>query len=258
MRLISHALRCLLFASWFFSTLAAAPVSVRYVEGVAHGFLTVRESTGKIIASGDLLQTSKRDRVESRMILSFKDGSSSDETVTFTELHAFEMQAYRLLQKGPSFDEDRDVSIDRTGKYRVKTKDHKNGREKVLDGTVQLPADVYNGMAIVVARNLPKGAAETVHYIAFTPKPRVIELQLIPGPVEKVHVGDAEVEATDYTFRPQLGALLGIVAKVTGRTPPDYHTWITSGELPTFLRTDGPLYIGGPIWRLELAAPRWP
>ena len=50
----------------------------------------------------------------------------------------------------------------------------------VLDGTLELPPDVYNGMVLTVAKNLPKGASETVHYVAFTPTPRLIQLALVP------------------------------------------------------------------------------
>jgi len=35
---------------------AAAPIAVRFVEGVTHGFLLLRTVDGRLIASGDLLQ----------------------------------------------------------------------------------------------------------------------------------------------------------------------------------------------------------
>ena len=43
----------------------------------------------------------------------------------------------------------------------------------MLDGTLDLPPDVYNDMVltIAIATNLAKGASETVHLVAFTPRP---------------------------------------------------------------------------------------
>jgi hypothetical protein len=85
------------------SGLKAAPVDVRFREGVTHGLLALRSTSGATVALGDLLQTPKGDRVESRMTFHFKDGSLYDETVTFSQQQVFTMVAYRLVQRGPSF-----------------------------------------------------------------------------------------------------------------------------------------------------------
>src|SRR4029450_6323373 len=149
----------------------------RVFEGVTHGFLVLRTVNGELIASGDLLQVQRGGQVENRMVFRFKDGSVYDETVTFTQERVFTMQSYHLVQRGPEFTEDTEISLERaSGKYRVNTKAHKDGREEVLNGTLDLPPDVYNGMVIMVAKNLPKGASETVHIAAFTPTARLLRL----------------------------------------------------------------------------------
>ena len=159
--------------------LAAAPVAVRFVEGVTRGFLLLRTIDGGLIASGDLIQVARGGQVESRMVFRFKDGSLFDETVVFTQRRVFVMQSYHLVQRGPAFAEDTEISLQRpSGKYHVKTKSHKDGKEEAIDGTLELPSDVYNGMVITAAKNLPKGAGATVHLVAFTPKPLLIELEL--------------------------------------------------------------------------------
>ena len=101
----------------------------------------------------------------------FKDGSLFDETVVFTQQRVFTMNTYHLVQRGPAFFDDTEISLERaTGKYHVKTKTHKDGKEEVLDGKLDLPLDVYNGgMVLTAAKNLRKGASETVHTVAFTP-----------------------------------------------------------------------------------------
>lgn len=40
--------------------------------------------------------------------------------------------------------------------------------------------------------------------------------------------------------------------------PPDSHVWILGGEAPAFVKSEQPLYFGGPVWRIELASPSWP
>jgi hypothetical protein len=237
---------------------AATPVAVRFVEGVSHGFLVLHTVNGVLIASGDLLQVRRGGEVESRMVFRFKDGSVFDETVVFTQQRVFTMQSYRLLRRGPAFTEDTEISLERTsGKYRVKTKARKDGREEQLDGTLELPPDVYNGMVATVAKNLPKGASERVHIVAFTPTPRLIQLELAPAGDHKVMIGNFAKTATHYVFKPLLGSWLKLFATLLGRVPPDYHVWILTEEVPAFVRFEGPLYMTGPIWRIDLTSPRW-
>jgi hypothetical protein len=241
------------------SPLAAAPVSVRFVEGAVHGFLMLRTVNGVLLAQGDLLQVNRGGKVESRMVFRFKDRSVFDETVVFSQQRVFTMQSYRLVQRGPVFPEDTEISLERaSGKYQVKTKARNNGQEKALDGTLDLPADVYNGMILTVVKNLAKGAGETVHIVAFTPTPRLIKLEMAPAGEHKVLVGDLAKTASHYMLKPRLGTWLKLFAKLFGRMPPDYHAWIVTDEVPAFVRFEGPLYTGGPIWRIEVTSPRWP
>ena len=185
--------------------LPAAPVPVRFVEGSAHGFLMLRTVEGAHIASGDLLQVVRGGGVESRMVFRFKDGSLFDETVVFSQQRVFTMKSYHLVQRGPVFTEDTEISLERTGKYRVKTKARKDGREEVLAGTLELPPDVYNGMILTVVKNLPKGAGAIVHMVAFMPKPRLIQLELAPKGDHKVLIGELTKTAVRYVFKPQFG-----------------------------------------------------
>ena len=238
---------------------AAAPVGVRFVEGSLHGFIVLRTVNGAVIASGDIFQTRRGGEVESRMLFHFKDGSVFDETVVFTQERVFTMQSYRLLQRGPAFTDDTEISLERvSGKYRVKTKSRKDGREEVLDGKLDLPPDVYNGMVLTAAKNLAKGASETVHFVAFTPAPRLIQLELTPAGDKKVMIGDLAKSATHYVFKPILGMWVKLFATLLGRMPPDNHAWIITEGVPAFVRFEGPLYPTGPIWRIELTTPRWP
>jgi hypothetical protein len=239
---------------------AAAPVGVRFVEGSLHGFVVLRTLNNALIASGDLIQIHRGGAIESRMVFHFKDGSVSDETAMFTQDRIFTLQSYRLLQRGPAFTEDTEISLERaSGKYRVKTKAHKDGKEEVLEGKLDLPPDVYNGMVLTAAKNLVKGAGETVHFVAFTPAPRIIQLELTPAGDQKVVVGEIAKSATHYVFKPILGVWLKFFATLFGRTPPDNHAWIvTEGGVPAFVRFEGPLSPTGPVWRIEQTTPRWP
>jgi hypothetical protein len=240
-------------------TLVAAPIPVRFAEGATHGFLLLRSLDGALLATGDLLQIARGGAVEKRMVFRFKDGSVLEESVVFTQQGIYTMQSYGLFQRGPMFTEDIEISLERaTGKYRVKTKALKGGQETTLEGTLVLPPDVYNGMILTVMKDLPKETSETVHYVAFTPAPRLIQLELTPAGEQKVLVGELAKTAVHYVLKPQLGIWLKLFATLLGRAPPDEHVWIVSDEVPAFVRFEGPLYPTGPLWRIELTSPRWP
>src|SRR5512140_1384151 len=239
--------------------LAAAPVPVRYPEGSLHGFLVLSTSQGVLIASGDLLQVVRGGEVKTRLVFHFKDGSVLDETVVFTQRNVFTMKSYHLVQRGPVFPEDIEISLERaSGEYHVKPRARKDGREKMQDGTLVLPLDVSNGMVLTLVKNLSAGAGETVHMVAFTPAPKLIKLKMAPADENKIVVGGSEKTATHYVLKPMLGIWLKLFASLLGRMPPDNHVWIVTADVPAFVKFEGPLYMNGPAWRIELSSPRWP
>jgi hypothetical protein len=224
------------------------PVAVRYTEGVARGFPVLRAQTGDVLAQGDLVQVAYPDRVESRLVFRFRDGSLYDETVTFDQRGAFTLLAYRIIQRGPSFPESLEATIDRaTGRYRVRYRGDEASPEETLSGQLELPADVYNGLLSTLLKNLEPGVSQMVQIVAFTPRPRLVKMLLRPVAEEPVSMGGVVVAATRYHIKPQLGVLASLL--VTDL--PDVKTWIARGEAPAFLKFEGPLYFMGPLWRIE-------
>jgi hypothetical protein len=240
----------------------AAPVAVRFPEGVTHGFLLVRSLVGEIIGQGEMTQVVKEgDLVESQLVFRFKDGSLHDEKVAFSQQRVFTLISYRLVQRGPSFPDQLDVSIDRgTAQYTVRSQAGAQGKEEVLSGQVDLPKDVYNGMLITVSKNLQKGVDETVSMLAFTPAPQVVNVQLRTVDEQPIHIGDLSSTAMHYAFNPQIGMIGELLGKVTGKLPTQFHydCWILVDAAPSFVKFEGPLQLMGPIVRIELASPRLP
>jgi hypothetical protein len=240
----------------------AAPVAVRFSEGVTHGFLLVRSLTGEILGQGELTQAVKGgDLVESQLVFQFKDGSLHDEKVAFSQQREFMLISYRLVQRGPSFPDQIDVSVDRgAAEYKIRSKVGENGKEEVLSGHVDLPKDVYNGMLITVSKNLQKGVDETVSVLTFTPTPQIVTVQLRAIDEHPVKIGEASSKATQYAFTPQIGMIRELVGKATGRLPAQFHykCWILIDEAPSFVQFEGPLQLMGPIVRIGLMSPGLP
>jgi hypothetical protein len=229
-------------------TAHAEPVLVRFSEGVTRGFPVLRAQGGEVLAQGDLVQIARGDQVETRLVFRFRDGSLYDETLTFSQRDVFRLLTYRILQRGPSFPETLEASIDRaTGVYRVRYRADDDSPEEMLTGTFELPPDVYNGLLSTLLKNLDAGTSRTVQIVAFTPKPRLVKMLLEPVAAEPVPMGTVHVPATRYHIKPQLGMFASLLVMAL----PDVKTWIANGEAPAFLRFEGPLYFMGPVWKID-------
>jgi hypothetical protein len=229
-------------------SVSAEPVSVRYTQGTIHGFLVLKTLDGKRIATGDLIQTVRGDRVTSETIFHFKDGSLDDETTVFTQDKVLRLISDHHVQRGPSFPKPIDVTIDAaTGQITSRDKDGKE-RQDHLD----LEPDVANGLPSSLLMNLDPAAPETrVSYVAPTAKPRLIHLSIKSGGEVSYMIGGTRRKATDYVLHAELGGIAGVIAPIVGKAPPDQHVWILTGLAPVFIRQQGPLYEGGPTWRME-------
>jgi hypothetical protein len=108
----------------------------------------------------------------------------------------------------------------------------------------------------LMLKNLKPGTSARTHLMAFTPNPRALELALTPEGEDKFWIGDTEGTATRFLIEPRVTGVTGIVATAIGK-PASFHMWLAQGKAPALVRFEGPLYIDGPVWRVELSAPRW-
>lgn len=227
----------------------AEPVAVKYLEGITRGFPVLRSLDGARLAQGELSQVPRGgDVVESRLVFRFNDGSLYDERVVFSQRDVFTVLRYQIVQRGPSFPETLEATVDRaTGRYTVRYRGDEDSPEETLHGDFELPLDAYNGLLSTLMKNLPAGESAMVQIVAFTPKPRLVKMLLAPAAEDPMKVNDAAVIATRFLVRPQLGLFASLlVADI-----PDVKCWIAAGEAPAFLRFEGPLYFMGPIWRID-------
>ena len=239
--------------------LPAEPVAVKNAEGLVHGFLVLRSTDGKILASGDLIQVARGDRVTTRLVFHFKDGSLHDETAVFSQRGRFRLLSDRLVQKGPAFERPMEMTIDTaSGQVNVRYTE-KDGKEKTEAEHLDLPADLANGLVTTLLKNIRPSAAPTVvSLVAATPKPRLVKLSITAGGADSFTIAGESRKATHFVVKVDIGGLTGVFASLLGKQPPDSHVWILQGEAPAFVKSEAPLFLGGPPWRIELTSPVWP
>jgi hypothetical protein len=237
----------------------AAPVPVRSAKGSAHAYLVLRDAQARVIAQGDWWQIPQDDQIEVHLRFEFGDGSLSHETYVLSQRRVWSLVRYRSEQRGPRFPRDIEAQVDRgSGRYMVRTKERDRGDVDLDEGEIELPEDVYPfGPLAMLLENVKPGEGISGHAIAFTPKPRVLKLEIAPGVEDGVAVGGAKRKIWRYVVNAKLEGLVGVGASIMGKQPPALHYWMAGDPMPTFLRVDGPLYPEGPIWRVELVAPDW-
>jgi hypothetical protein len=239
------------------STSRAEPVPVAHSEGLAHGFLVLRSMEGTTLGDGDLIQTSNGHRVTTRLVIRFKDGSTREETTVYTQRREFRLVSNHVVQKGPAFKMPMESSID-AASGQVKVRYIEDGKEKVIEEHLELPADLANGMTLVLLKNISREGPTTVSMLAITPKPRVVNLEFTRANEERFSTAGSERTAMHYVLKVHVPGVTGAIASVLGKTPPDSHIWIVGGEAPAFVKSESALFVGGPTWRIELVSPMWP
>ena len=232
---------------------------MRHPEGTLHGFLSLTTEQGQVLASGDLVEVVRGDRVTSRLTFHFKDGSLDDETTVFTQRGVFRLISDHHIQRGAYFPTQLDMSIDVPKGTVITRWQEKDGKEQVSTEHIKMPADLSNGLVTPVVKNLSADTPETkVAMIVPTPKPRLVALALRPMGAAPFSVAGMARKGLEYEIKIELGGIVGLIAPVVGKEPPNIYMWIESGEVPIFLRETGPLFEGGAILAINLVGPGWP
>ena len=236
--------------------LHAEQIPVRHVEGVTFGFLVLQQEDGTPIAYGDLKQVPQGDRVTDDMTFHFNDGSFYEEITVFTQRGKFHLLTDQVIQKGPSFKDQLESWLDTsTGQITLRYSD--GGKQKQLSKHLDLPDDVANGLILTLVKNIdPRAPVTTVSMVAASSKPRLVALDITPQEESLVKAGFISYKTQQYLIRVKIGGVVGAVAPLIGKQPPDMRASFIKSEAPTLVEFEGPLYAGGPVWRIALNAPK--
>jgi len=236
---------------------SSEPIPVRYLEGTTHGFLALRTLEGKLLASGELTEVLHGNQVVSHLVFRFKDGSVDDDTAVFSQRGTFQLISDHHIQKGPSFPHPTNVFINAsTGQVTVRyqDKDHEKADTEHLD----LPPDLANGIILMLLKNISPDTKETkVSYVGAAPKPQLVHLSITPNGQETFSVAGAPHKATLFMVKVEIGGVAGMIAPLIGKQPANTKVWVVNEGAPAFVRADQALYVGGPIWSIQMTGPEW-
>jgi hypothetical protein len=251
MRNSSFSRRGVLWCVTFFATVGVAQaeqIKVMLPQGSAHGFVEVTTMEGTRIAVGDLKQKLRGGVVTSQLTLKFLDGSLDDETTVYSQSGTFRFISDHHVQHGPSFPAAVDTIVDAPSQS-VTIKDAAGKSTRVQ---VDMPPDVYNGLASSLLMNvLPTTPETNIAVVVPSEKPRIVHLSMKNAGEVPFTMAGMPRKAIDYVVHVELGGVAGVIAPLVGKEPLDFHVWILAGGDPAFIREEGQLYEGGPVWRIQ-------
>jgi hypothetical protein len=238
--------------------LHADPTPVRKVQGTYHGFLELRAPDGQVVAYGDSTQIVRGDQITAETLFTFKDGSIDDETAVYTQRHTFQLISDHHVQKGPFFPHPTEVFINARTCQVFTRSTGKDGKGEFRTDRLQLPADLANGIVPLVIENMGAAAQKTVSLVVSTPKALLVQLVISKVGEDSYSLVGTTRKATHYELKIVLGGIAGVVAPLIGKAPPNIEIWAVTGQAPTFVKEQGPMYDDGPVMTIQLISPDWP
>jgi hypothetical protein len=236
------------------STAASAErISVKHIQLPRHEFMVARSETGKIIARVEFTEDVQGNEVTMRLTYRFVDGSIDDETTTYTQQDTFRLVRYHHIQQGPFFAKPIDFAVEAaTGIATSRTAD-KNVKIQIESEHIDLPDDLANGFVGTLLLNVPPNTTPfRVGILAPVFGGRLIRILISPEGEHPFQKAGQTFKATLFRIHPELGGMLGAIAKLLGLQPKDVMVWVLEGETPAVMRVVGQLGGSGPVLSSEL------
>jgi hypothetical protein len=220
--------------------------------------MEARTEDGRVIAQGEFTQVAQGDEVSMRMLYRFADGSVDDETTTYRQQGTFRLVRNHHVQTGPFFPKQVDFAVEAaTGMATTRTVD-KRGGVHVASEHVELPEDVANGFVGTLLLNVAANAAPfRVGMLVPVGDGRLIRLLISAEGEQAFQMDGRAARATVFRIHPELGGIVGVIARLIGLQPKDVMVWVQEGAEPAVVRIVGQLGGYGPVVSSEVEGARF-
>ena len=241
----------LLIAALFFTPLAL-PIELTEPEAAAHAYPVLLDLKGKKLANGEFMQWIQNDRLHVTISYKFSDGQRFEEKAVFK-------QKPELMQEEWSWKELKNAHLSR--KFAVnflsKTATAQNRENSELKHwSEKIDVEVgrtFAGFGFTLAlQNLRKrlidGKQVKLKAIGFTPKPRVVTVQISHSGVDQMRMSGRLLKGDRFVIHPQIPLIAKLFIHV-----PDTQIWLTNPPPAGFLRWEGPVVLpSDPFIRVDL------
>ena len=243
----------LMTMAWLFVAVPGAVGQSADFEGSAHGFPVLRDSAGKRLADSDFSQWVEQDRLHVKITHHFVGTSRR------IEERSIFRQAPRLIQEEWSWRELRGGKVHRDFRVNFRsaiaeaTTAEGDGRQQWSEKVDISPGTSFAGLGFMLAikrlrHRLLAGERVELRAIGFTPKPRVVSVEISHGGLDELRMAGRSLRGDRFVIHPKIPWVADLFVDV-----PDTQIWLISPAPAGFLRLEGPLVEpGDPIIRVDL------
>ena len=215
--------------------------------------MVARSEDGKTIAGGEFSQIVQGNEVTMRLTYHFVDGSIDDEATTYTQQGTFRLVRNHHIQKGPFFTKPIDFAVEAATGIATSRTTAKNGKIHVESKHIDLPNDLANGIVGTLLLNVPHNTTPfRVGMLAPVSGGRLVRLLISSEDEQTVQLEGQTLKATVFRIHPELGGIVGVIARLVGLQPKDVTVWILEGEEPAVAVVVGQLGGYGPVISSDL------
>jgi hypothetical protein len=205
--------------------LAAGPIAVRTAPGVLHGFPSLSDPEGNVVADGELTQELRGEILEVHVRWAFADGRRVHEHAEFrVGSHLVQTRFSWVERTGDA--ELRRFEVDFSTGRALAVTPGKDGRPERDEERLDLPdARAFTGYGTALAigqLGLAEGDEAELTFVAFTPKPRTVTLGVRRDAAERVEAHGRSIACDRFTLHPKIPFPVSLFAGAK-----DAHLWFT-------------------------------
>jgi hypothetical protein len=212
------------------------PVAIRFPPGTLHGFPSLSDQAGTVIADGELAQTLRGRTLHVRLRWAFRDGRTVVEEDDFDVGDALVQRRFSWVESRGG-EVLRRLEADLTTGRASAVRRHEDGKEARDEATLELPAGgafAGYGTALAVSQlALGPGARAELGFVAFGPEPRLVTLAVTRDAGEAVAAAGRSIPCDRFTLHAELGWVIRLIAH-----PKDAHLWFTHASPPALVRAE--------------------
>src|SRR4051794_30964543 len=224
----------------FALTRTASALEPTEFAGPAHGYPAFRDLNGKTLGDGEFLQWLEDGKLHIKISYRFKDGRRIEETGLLRQKPEIVQDAWswRESKGGETL---RAFAVD-FGAGTATAEKRENGEVKHWEEKIDVqPGQTFAGFGFTVAlqnlrARLLKGEHISLKAVGFSPKPRVVTVDISHAGVDRMEMGGRSVEGDHFVIHPDIPAIAKLFVSV-----PDNQIWLTHPAPAGFLRVEGPV-----------------
>lgn len=222
------------------------------LEGATLGYPGLYDSSGQKLANGEFRQWVEDGRFHVTITYRFPDDKVWEENSVFRQQPEMSQEkwSWRESTEGKT---EREFNLDFVDGIAMT---HLNGKDVSAKIDIE-PGRTFAGFGFTVALSnlydrLRKGETIELKAIGFTPKPRVVAVNVFRAGLDQIEMGGRAFRGSQFVIRPNLP----VIAKWFIHAP-DNHIWLTDPRPATFLRWEGPIVMpNDPTIRVDLISDR--